>query len=151
MILYLVMLGEVVVGNGDGRGALDDINKPIRPICKVTVVHPNITWPENVDAIPICPPPLSHMCIAASNHRRTRGDEVVNVDSVNDDVGDELQGEARASSNVDVVSSAVNRFEAKLLTMSSFWSLISMSLEKVIHSGSYQHVQVCIAKLGESN
>lgn len=34
------------------------------------------------------------------------------MDSVDDDVGYELQGQARASSNVDVVSSAVNRFEA---------------------------------------
>lgn len=34
------------------------------------------------------------------------------MESVNDDVGYEVQGEARASSNVDVVSSAVNRCEA---------------------------------------
>lgn len=47
------MILKVVVGDGDIGGALNDINKPISTVGEITVVHPDVVRPEDVNGISI--------------------------------------------------------------------------------------------------
>lgn len=64
----LIVVGEVVVRNGDGSRAHYSINKAISTIRERIVVKPNVACTKKGDAIPIshCSPPK--MTWRAPNH-----------------------------------------------------------------------------------
>jgi len=103
---------EVVVGDGDISGALDDIHKPIRAVGEVAMVHPDVVRAEHINGVPVRLPSTAIMAGRASDVRRTCDLAVMNVQVVDDDVADELQRETGASGDVHVVAATVERLEA---------------------------------------
>lgn len=57
---YLVVSCEVIIGDGDGGGTHDGVNKTVCTIGERTVVNPDMARPKNGDAIAIrnSPPPI---------------------------------------------------------------------------------------------
>lgn len=49
----LVVVGQVIVGYGNGSGSMDGINQPITAIGERTVIHPNMAPTKDGDAITI--------------------------------------------------------------------------------------------------
>ena len=108
----LVMLFEVVVGNRDGGGAHDCINQPIRASSEVAMVHPDVTGCEDVHGIAIGALTLADVGQVGSHRSRACDLEVVDVHSMDDHVGDELESQASSSGDVDVEASAIDGLEA---------------------------------------
>ena len=55
----LVMVSEVVVGDGDRRGAVDRVDQPVPAVGQRAVVHPNVLPAEDRYPVPVRhrPPP----------------------------------------------------------------------------------------------
>lgn len=106
------MVSEVVVRNGDGSGTHNSINKAISTIGKRTMVYPNMTRTKNRNSITIshCPPTI--MGRRAADQGIASGLAVMNMNTMNDNVGDELNGNASTISNVDVGAAAIDGLEA---------------------------------------
>lgn len=73
------------------------------------MVDPHILARENGDRRPVRPLPAADVSRAAPNHRGTRGNNVVHVDAVNDDVLNELDLQPRPAGQVHVGAAAVDR------------------------------------------
>ena len=107
------MICEVVVGDGDKRGAAGAIDQAIRRICQVTVIHPHIGCPPNVNGIPIGRPMVGQLRRRDENGGRPRRPDVVYVDAKNYDMGDVLDGDLGAAHNMDSGAPAVDGLEAR--------------------------------------
>lgn len=106
------MVGEVVVGNSDGSGTHDGVHKPISAVGERAVVDPYMAGTEDRHPIAIChcPPPV--VSGRAANHGIASGLAVMDVDSVDDDVGNILDGDTCTISNVDVRATPIYGLEA---------------------------------------
>lgn len=105
-------MGEVVVGNSDGSGAHDSIHKPIGAVGERAVVDPHMAGTKDRDRITIGHGPPPKVSGRAANHGIACGLAVMDVDAMDDDVGDILDGEARAIGNVDIDATPINGLEA---------------------------------------
>lgn len=76
------------------------------------MVDPNVAGSKNGNSITVghCPPPI--MARGAPHHGVPRGLAVVNMKTVNDDIGDELDGNASPISNVDIGATGIDCLEA---------------------------------------
>ena len=110
-LFYLIVVSEVVVRNCDGSWSHDSINEPISTGRKRIMVNPNMTWPKNGNAITISHCPPSIMTWWASNHGIARWLAVVNVQTMNNDVGYELDRNTSSISNVYISTTAINCLE----------------------------------------
>lgn len=104
---YLVVVLKVVVGDGDVSGSLNDINKAISAAREITVVHPDVVRPEDVNGISVRFASASVMGGRAPYISRSGGLTVVNVDVVNNNVVNILNSKARSSSDVHIVTTTV--------------------------------------------
>lgn len=105
-------MGEVVVGDGNGSGAHNGVDESVRATGEGVMVDPYVAWTKDGDAIPVSersPPVVGG---GAANHGVASLLAVVNVEAVDDDVGDELDGDARAVGDVDVGAAPVDGLEA---------------------------------------
>ncbi len=107
----LVMVSEVVVGDGDGGGAFNDISETVSAVGEVVVIDPDIIGSEDVDAISVCGSSVPDMLRSAAYRGRSRRNAIVNVDPVHDDVGNELDRQASTSCYVYVRAPSVQGLE----------------------------------------
>lgn len=109
---YLIVVGEVVVRNCYGSWTHNSVNEAISTIRERIVINPNVAWSKDGDAIAIrhCPPPI--MAGRASNHGIASRLAVMNVESMNNDICNELDRNASPISDVDIRATAINCLEA---------------------------------------
>jgi len=110
--VYLVVVGEVVVGDGNGSGSHNGVDKAIRATGEGVMVDPNVAWTKDGDAIAVSHGSPSVVGGGAANHGVARLLAVVNVEAVDDHIGDELDGDAGAVGDVDVDAARVDGLEA---------------------------------------
>lgn len=110
--VYLIVVGEVVIRNGNGSGAHNSINKAISAIREGIVVNPNVTRPKDGNGIAISHGPPSKMGGGTANHSIASRLTIMDMDAMDDDIGDELDGNAGSISNVNVEATTINGFEA---------------------------------------
>lgn len=103
------MVAEVVVGNRDPGAPTDGIHKPVIRLGEVAMVDPNVVAGENGDGRPVRPLPVAHMTGATPNHRGTRGNDIVHMDPMDDNVLNELNLQPRPAGQVHVGAAAVDR------------------------------------------
>ncbi len=108
----LIVIGKIVVGSGDGRGAMNGVNEAVIAVGEVAMVHPDIMGCKHVDAISIASPSTSQMRGRASDDRVSSRFAVMNVDAMDNDVAHILECVASATSDVDIVIATINCLEA---------------------------------------
>lgn len=106
--MYLIMLSEMAVGDGDTSWSLNSINEPIRAIGHRNVVDPKVGRAEDGNPIPVASGPQTDVADRVSNQATRSGNNVVNVEAVDDDVLDELDGDTCPAGNVDVDAPSIN-------------------------------------------
>ena len=106
------MVREIIVGDGDGGGAHDGIEEAIGATGERHVVDPHVPRAEQRDAVTVREAPPPEVSGRAPNKGLPGAPTIVDVDPMNDDIGDVLDGDARAARDVDVVPAAVDRLVA---------------------------------------
>lgn len=109
---HLVVVREVVVGDGDPRGAHYGVDQAVRAVRQRAVVDPDLPGVEYGDPVAVRPAPPAHVGRARGNVGVAAGLAVVDVDVVDDDVGHELERHAPVAHDVDVGAAAVDGLEA---------------------------------------
>ena len=104
-------MGEVVIGDGNCGGAHDGIDKSIGTVGEGVMVDPDMAGSENGDGITIShgAPPV--MRRRAPDHSIPGGLAVMDVKSMDDDVGDELNGDARTVGDMNIVTATIYSLE----------------------------------------
>lgn len=108
---HLVMVREVVIGDGYRSRAVNRVDQPIPAIRQRAVVHPNMAPAKNRHPVPIgnSPPPVVLRRVPDVSIPSLLA--VVYVEAVDDDVGDVLDGEAGPTGDVDARAAAVDCLE----------------------------------------
>jgi hypothetical protein len=109
---HLVVLCEVVVGDCDGSGGFGDVHQAVGAVGEEVVVDPNVVRSVDGDGVSVSFASISEAVGAASDHGGACLLDVVDVDAVDDDVVDVLDGNGSASGDVDVDATAVDGLEA---------------------------------------
>lgn len=110
--IYLIVMSEVIVGDGDCSGTQDSINQTICAVRQRVVVHPNVARTKDGNSITIGHGSPAVMRRGAADHGIPSGFAVMDVETVDDDIGDKLNGYAGAVGNVYGGPSTINGFEA---------------------------------------
>ncbi len=100
------MIHEVVVGDCDEGRTANGVDQSISSVGQGAVVDPEVVCREDADGIAVGSPALSHMGFGAHYPRRSVGDDVVNIDVVDDGVIHILKSEACTSGDMDDHSSS---------------------------------------------
>lgn len=108
----LVVVGEVVVGNSNRGGTHYGVDQAVRAVREWAVVDPDLPGAEDGDAVAVRSPPPPHVRWTGAYVGVPWRRAVVDVDVVDDDVGDVLEGDAAVARDVDVGAAAVHGFEA---------------------------------------
>ena len=104
----LVVVGEMAVGNRNGGGSHDYIDKSIVAVSHRDMIHPDVARTKDGNAISITLSPEPVMGLRISDHPTTMNRNVVDLNSMDDDVVDELEGEASTAGNVHIDASSIN-------------------------------------------
>lgn len=110
--IYLIVMSEVIVGDGDCSGTQDSINQTICAVRQRVVVHPNVARTKDGNSITIGHGSPAVMRRGAADHGIPSGFAVMDVETVDDDIGDKLNGYAGAVGNVYGGPATINGFEA---------------------------------------
>ena len=102
------MFGHVAIWDGDGSGALDNVNETILALRHGDMVDPNVGGPEDGDGITITPCPLSNMVHGVSYQATIPGLNVLNAKPVDDDIVHELQGDSGTVLDLNIGSTTIN-------------------------------------------
>lgn len=105
-------MSEVIVGNSDGSGSNDRINKPVGAAGERAVVDPHMARTKDGYGITIGHGPPTIVSRRATNHCIPSWLAVMNVDSMDDDVRHVLDGDARAIGDVHIGPASVDGLEA---------------------------------------
>ncbi|RYR56767.1 hypothetical protein Ahy_A05g022466 [Arachis hypogaea] len=102
------MVREMTVRDGNGRRSHNGVNKSIGAFPHGNMVNPNIAGTKDRDSITItaCPKPI--MALRIPNKSTGTGNNVMNLDSMDDYIIDVLESDACTLSNVDINSSSIN-------------------------------------------
>ena len=105
------MVGEVVVGDGSGSGSHHSVNKAISAIGEGVVINPNVVGAKNSNGITIdhCPPSI--MARSASDLGVASGLTIMDMETMDDHIGDKLDGDASPIGDVDIHSMSINCLE----------------------------------------
>lgn len=103
------MTSEVRIGNGDGSGTHNGVDKAIAAVRHGNVVDPDMRRAEDGNTIAIALRPETHMVPRVSYLATCPHNDVVYLDAVDDHVLHELDGDPCASRYMHVGSSAVDR------------------------------------------
>lgn len=106
-----VMMGHVVVGDGDGSGSMDGIDESISAIREGTMVDPDMPPTEYGNPIAVRYSPRAFVAWRVSYHSIPSLLAVMYVDAMDDDVAHVMYGDAWSSCNVDARTSTVDGFE----------------------------------------
>lgn len=109
---HLVVVREMVVRYGNPGGSHHHVDQSIGTVRQRAVVDPDIFWSENGDAVAVGFAAVSVVGGAGSNVRVAGRDAVVDVDVVDDDISDELEGDTAAADDMHVGTTAVEGFVA---------------------------------------
>lgn len=99
---HLVVLCEVVVGDCDGSGGFGDVHQAVGAVGEKVVVDPNVVRSVDGDCVTVGFASISEAVGATLDHGGACLLDVVDVDAVDDDVVDVLDGNGSASGDVDV-------------------------------------------------
>jgi len=110
MQLYLILMAEVTIRNGDASTPTDGVHKAIVRLGEETMIHPNIMTSEYSDGGPISLLPMSHMIRTAPNGCRTRRHNIVHMNPVHNDILHKLNLEPSSTRELDIGSPAINGF-----------------------------------------
>ena len=98
----LVMMGEKVIGYGDAGGPHDGVDEAVLAVRERAVIDPNVSGPEDGDPVAVGSGPVTEVGRAGSDVGVARLIAVVDVDVVDDDVGDVLERNATPARYVHV-------------------------------------------------
>lgn len=108
---HLIMVGHVIVGYGDSRGPHYSINQAILAVRQGAVIHPHVAPTEDGHAVAVRYRPPPEVARGAPHHSIPSLLAVMNIYSVNNNICDILNGNARTTSNVHAGTPPVNSFE----------------------------------------
>ena len=106
--MYLIVVGEVIVGDGDCSWAHDSINKAIGTIREWIVVDPYMAWPKDGNGIAISHGSPPKMSWRASHHGISCGLAIMDVKTVDNDIGHKLYCDASAIGDVYIDPASIN-------------------------------------------
>ncbi|OAY64628.1 hypothetical protein ACMD2_01918 [Ananas comosus] len=109
---HLVVPREVAIRHRDRRRPHDRVHQPVRAVRQRAVVDPDAHRAVQRDAVAVGARAPAVVRRRGAHVGVARGDAVVDVDVVNDYVGDVLEGDAGAAGDVDVGAAAVEGLEA---------------------------------------
>lgn len=109
---YHIMIGEVAVRNRDESGCFNSAYQIGGAIRKIQVIQPDIWATKDADCASIRPQPMAIVRRRVSHHGRPCGHEVEDSHTMDDDVGDTLDGYPRSPCNLYIKPSSVNRLVA---------------------------------------
>jgi len=84
------MFGHVAVGDGDGSGALNDIDESIRTIREGNMIDPDVGGSEDGDGVTVTPGSHSNMVVGLPDAATLLRHDVLDANAVDDNVVDEL-------------------------------------------------------------
>lgn len=108
---HLVVVGEVIVGYGDGGGAMDGVDQPIPAIREGAVVDPHVAPSEDGDAVSVRHGPVPVVLGGVPDVGVPPLLAVVDVEAVDNDVRHVLHGEAGPAGYVHAGPPPVDRLE----------------------------------------
>lgn len=106
------MVREIAVRDRYRRRPHDRVDEPVRAVRQRAVIDPYVPGPEDRYAVAVRLTPVSIMRWAGPHVGLAAGHAVVDMDVVNDNIGDVLECYAGATGNVDVDASPVQGLEA---------------------------------------
>lgn len=106
------MAGEITVGDCNSSRAHYRINKSIRTVGQRAMVHPDMARTKDGNCIPISHGSPSIMGRRTANHSISSGFAVMDVEPMDDDIGDILDGNTGSVGNVDISATSINCLEA---------------------------------------
>ncbi|RWW17256.1 hypothetical protein GW17_00018818 [Ensete ventricosum] len=109
---YFVVSGEVAIGDGDGCGTFDGVNKPIHAVGHGDMVDPDVARTVDGYAIAVAPGSEAVVVLGVPDHAAVAGLDVMDVEVVDDDIVHELDSDAGAAYDLDVGAPAIDRLVA---------------------------------------
>ena len=108
----LVVMSEIVIGDGNGCRSHNRINQPISTIRQRIMINPNMTRPEYGNRVTVRhrPPPV--MRRRASHHSVTRPSTIMDINPMYNNIRHILDRDTRASRDRDIHASSVDGLEA---------------------------------------
>lgn len=110
---YVIVTGEVAVGDGDGCGALDDVDEPITAVPHRQMVEPNVRRPKNGNPISITLCSGPEVVHRVPDRAAASRNNVVYVEPMYDDILDELERDPSTMSNAHICPTCVNCLVAR--------------------------------------
>ena len=107
----LVMVCHVIVRNSDGRRTMNGINQSITAVGQRAMVHPNMASSEDGNSVAVRQSPPAVMGGGVSHVGIPTSLAIVDVNTMNYNVGNILYGNAGSTSNVHICSSPINGFK----------------------------------------
>ena len=107
----LVMMGHVIVRNGDGRGSMNGINQPIIAIRQRAMIHPNVAASKYRHPITVRYSPPTVMARGVPHISIPSSLAIMYVNPMNYNVGHVLYSNAWPAGNVNFGASAVDGLE----------------------------------------
>ena len=104
------MVRKMVVRYGNPSGPHNRIDQPVSAVRQRAMVDPELPGTEDGDAITVRYAPPPNMGWARSYVSVPGGFTVMNMDVVDDDVGDVLECDAAVAGDLDVGAATVNGF-----------------------------------------
>lgn len=98
----------MAVGNGNSSGSHDGINKAILAVPHGNMVNPNVARTIDGNAITITLSPQAIMELRISDHATPMSLNVEDLNSMDDNILDKLNGNTSTTHNVDINPSSIN-------------------------------------------
>lgn len=100
----------MVVGNGDCRGRLNDIDETVDAVVKGIVVDPDVGRLKDADTISVAHSSLSIVLIVVSDYATIPWDGIVDVETMDDDVFGKLDGHLTTIGDVNLCAPSIDSF-----------------------------------------
>ena len=109
--MQLIMMSEIIIGNGDGSRTHDRVHKPIRAIRQRIMIDPNMTRSKYRNSITVrhCPPPI--MRRRASHQSIPGRSTVMYMQPMNNNIRNKLDRKTSPIRDMNVNSSSINCLE----------------------------------------
>lgn len=107
----LVMMGHVIVGDGDGRGSMNGINETITTIRQRAMINPNMLRIKDGHTITVRLSPKPRVMWRVSNVGVPRGLAIMNVNTMDNNVTNIVYSNASPISNVNTSTPSINCLE----------------------------------------
>lgn len=102
------MIGEVTIGKADAGGAFNGINEAIRAVLHGDMIDPDILRPEDRYPVAVADGAKAVVVGGIPNHAASLAEDVVDPQPMDDDIADELDGDAGAVGDIHPSAAAVD-------------------------------------------